>query len=80
MLSNGEVKAAFREILLHMERAAVRADAIYELMLERGKINKQELDEVMATARPRQQAKWNQIRAKVDSLLEESDARIAKAG
>ena len=79
MLTNDQVKGAFREVLLHMETAAVRADAIYELMLERGRINKQELDEVIAAAKPRQQAKWNQIRAKVDSLLQESGARIAKA-
>jgi len=50
-------------------------------MLERGQINKQELDDVIETARARQEAKWAQVRAKVDSLLEEetgkATARIA---
>jgi hypothetical protein len=48
-------------------------------MLERGQINKQELEGVMETARARQDAKWAQVRAKVDSLLqEEADKTTAR--
>jgi len=81
MIKNEQAIRAFREILTLIESANARADAIFELMLERGLINKQELDDVIETARARQEAKWAQVRAKVDSLLEEetgkATARIA---
>ena len=81
MIKNEQAIQAFREVLTQVESAAVRADAIFELMLERGQINKLELQQVIEAARERQRAKWTQIRAKVDSLLEEeadrATARIA---
>lgn len=81
MIKNEQAIRAFREILTHIESAEIRADAIFELMLERGQINKQELEGVMDTARARQEAKWAQVRAKVDSLLQEeadkTPARVA---
>jgi hypothetical protein len=79
MVKNEQAIRAFREILTHIESAEVRADAIFELMLERGQINKQELEGVMETARARQDAKWAQVRAKVDSLLQgEADKTTAR--
>ena len=79
MVKNDQAIRAFREILTHIETATVRADAIFELMLERGQINKLELQQVIEAARERQRAKWTQIRAKVDSLLqEESEKASAK--
>jgi len=49
-------------------------------MLERGQINRQDLEGVIESAKVRQQAKWAQIRAKVDSLLkEEADEQISRA-
>ena len=79
MVKNEQAIRAFREILTHIETATVRADAILELMLERGQINKQELEQVMDAARARQEAKWAQVRAKVNSLLkEEADKATAR--
>ncbi len=81
MVQNKQAIQACREILTHIETAAVRADAIFEIMLERGQVNKLELQQGIEAARERQRAKWTQIRAKVDSLLEEeaekAPARIA---
>jgi len=80
MLSNERAICALREILTHLESTTVRADAIFELMLERGQINRQDLEGVLESAKIRQQAKWAQIRAKVDSLLkEEADEQISRA-
>ena len=80
MVNNEQAIRACREILTHLERYAVRADAILEFMLERGEMNKLELNQVMNEARDRQRAKWDQIRAKVDSLLqEEADSVTAKS-
>jgi membrane peptidoglycan carboxypeptidase len=79
MVKNEQAIRAFREILTHIETATARADAIFELMLERGQINKQELEQAMDAARARQEAKWAQVRAKVDSLLkEEADKATAR--
>lgn len=81
MIKNEQAIRAFREILTLIESANARADAIFELMLERGLINKQELEGVMETARASQEAKWAHVRAKVDSLLQEeadkANARVA---
>jgi len=71
MVKNEQAIRAFREILTHLESYSVRADAILEFMLERGEMNKPELDRMMDAAKDRQRAKWDQIRAKVNSLLEE---------
>lgn len=79
MLKNEQAIRAFREVLTQIEATAVRSDAVFELMLERRQINKQELQQVIEGAKGRQQAKWDQIRAKMDSLLEEeADKPIAK--
>ena len=80
MLQNEQAIRAFREILTHMETAAARADAIFELMLERGQLNTQELQWTMEAARAREEAKWAEVRAKVESILkEEPDKTIARA-
>ncbi len=75
MVKNEQAIQALNEILTQLEAVAVRADAIFELMLERGQINSQELASGMETAKARQQAKWAQIRAKVDAFVEEEGAR-----
>jgi len=77
MIRNEQAIRAFREVFTHIEATAVRADAIFELMLERGQINSLELEGVMETARARQEAKWARIRAKVDSLLQEEADKVA---
>jgi hypothetical protein len=81
MVKNEQAIRAFREILTQIETAAVRADAIFEIMLERSQIHPLELEQVIEAAKDRQRAKWARIRAKVDSLLEEevdkATARIA---
>jgi hypothetical protein len=76
MVKNEQAIRAFREILTHVESDSVRADAILEYMLERGEINKLELDRLIDAAKERQRAKWAQIRAKVDSLLEEEADKV----
>ena len=76
MVTNEQAIRAFREILTHMESYSVRADAILEYMLERGEMNKLELDQIINAAKDRQQAKWDQIRAKVNSLLEEQADKV----
>lgn len=76
MVTNEQAIQACREILTHLENYCVRADAILEFMLERGEMNKLELNQVMNEARDRQRAKWDQIRAKVDSLLQEETKKI----
>ncbi len=79
MVSNEQAIRAFRETLTLIENYCVRADAILEFMLERGEMNKLELNQIIDAAKDRQRAKWDQIRAKVDSLLEEeTDEVIAK--
>jgi len=79
MVTNEQAIRVFKEMLTHMESYSVRADAILEFMLQRGEINKLELDRIMDAAKDRQRAKWDQIRAKVDSLLkEEADKVTAK--
>jgi hypothetical protein len=75
MARNEQVIRALNEILTQIEAIAVRADAIFELMLERGQINSQELASGMETAKARQQAKWAQIRAKVGAFLEEEGGK-----
>jgi hypothetical protein len=52
MIKNEQAIRALREILTHIESAEVRADAIFELMLERGQINRQELEGVMERQEP----------------------------
>jgi hypothetical protein len=59
-----------------VEGYSVRADAILEFMLQRGEMNELELNRVMDAAKDRQRAKWDQIRAKVDSLLEEEADKV----
>jgi hypothetical protein len=76
MVKNEQAIRAFREILTHMERYSVRADAILEFMLERGEMSELELNRGMDAAKDRQRAKWDQIRAKVDSLLEEEADKV----
>ena len=76
MVKNEQASRAFREILTLMESYCVRADAILEFMLQRGEMNKLELDQVIDAAKDRQRAKWDQIRAKVDSLLEEEADKV----
>lgn len=71
MISNEQAIQAFREVLNLIETYAVRADAIYELMLERSEINRLDLEQTIETARTRQKVKWDQIRANVESLLKE---------
>ena len=79
MLSNEQAIRAFREVLTHLESEVVRADAIFELMLERGQIHPQDLEGVMESAKARQQARWSQIRANVELLLtEEGDKKISR--
>jgi hypothetical protein len=51
IIKNEQSIRAFREILTHVETAALRVDAIFELMLERGQINRQELEGVMETGK-----------------------------
>jgi hypothetical protein len=76
MVKNEQAIRAFREILTHVESYSVRADAILEFMLQRGEMNELELNRVMDAAKDRQRAKWDQIRAKVDSLLEEEADKV----
>ncbi|MGA7080739.1 MAG: hypothetical protein WBQ43_08425 [Terriglobales bacterium] len=76
MVKNEQALRAFREILTHVEDYSVRTDAILEFMLERGEMNGLELDRVTDAAKDRQRAKWDQIRAKVDSLLEEEADKV----
>ncbi|MFZ0416809.1 MAG: hypothetical protein WAM04_01805 [Candidatus Sulfotelmatobacter sp.] len=76
MVKNEQAIRAFREILKHMESYSVLADAILEFMLERGEMNNLELNQIIETAKDRQRAKWDQIRAKVDSLLEEEAVEV----
>jgi hypothetical protein len=71
MSKEKQVIAAFREILAHVESSSVQTDAILEFMLQRGEMNRLELDQVIDAARERQRAKWDKIRAKVASLLGE---------
>jgi hypothetical protein len=77
MVKNEQAIRAFREILTHMESYSVRADAILEFMLERGEMNELELNRVMDAAKDRQRAKWDKVRAKVNSLLEEEADKVA---
>ena len=76
MVTNEQAIRVFKEMLTHMESYSVRADAILEFMLQRGEINKLELDRIMDAAKDRQRAKWDQIRAKVNSLLEEQAGKV----
>jgi hypothetical protein len=76
MVKNEQAIRAFREILTQVEGYSVRADAILEFMLQRGEMNELELKRVMDAAKDRQRAKWDQIRAKVDSLLEEEADKV----
>jgi hypothetical protein len=76
MVRNEQAIQAFRELLTHMESYSARADAILEFMLERGEMNKLELDQMIDAAKNRQRAKWDQIRAKVNSLLEEEADKV----
>ena len=77
MVKNEQVIRAFREILRHIESYSVQMDAILEFMLERGEMNRTELNQVIDAAKDRQRAKWDQVRDKVESLLAE-DAAPAK--
>jgi hypothetical protein len=76
MVKNEQAIRAFRERLTQVEGYSVRADAILEFMLQRGEMNELELNRVMDAAKDRQRAKWDQIRAKVDSLLEEEADKV----
>jgi hypothetical protein len=81
MVKNEQAIRAFREMLTQIETVSVRADAIFEIMLERSQIHPLELEQVIEAAKDRQRAKWARIRANMDSLLEEevdkAAARIA---
>ncbi len=76
MVRNEQAIRAFKEILTLIENYCVRADAILEFMLERGEMNKLELNQIIDAAKDRQRAKWDQIRARVDSLLEEETDEV----
>jgi len=76
MVSNEQLILAFRELLTHVENYSVRADAILEYMLQRGEMNRQELNQVMEAAKEMERAKWDKIRARMDSLLQEEEERV----
>jgi len=77
MIKNEQAIQALDEVLAQLEAIAVRTDAIFEFMLERGELNPQEFESIIENAEPRQHAKWAQIRGQVRALLEEEAPRPA---
>lgn len=73
MLKSEQAIQAVKELLPYLETVDARSEAIFQLLQQKRLVTEQDLEGAMIGVRTSKKAKWDALRAKLESVLKEQD-------